>query len=57
MFGIFKANPLKKLQKQHAQLQEQAMMAQRNGDMRKFASLTSEAEKIYSEIQALEKSQ
>lgn len=53
MFSIFKKDPTKKLTKQHAQMLEQAMYAQRNGDMRKFATLTAEAEEIALQIQAL----
>ena len=50
MFGLFKSDPNKKRRKQHASLQEQAMLAQRNGDMRKFAELTSQAEALWEEI-------
>lgn len=54
MFAIFKANPLKKLQKQYNATLEQAMHAQRNGNIRSYATLTAEAEKIAAEIKALE---
>lgn len=56
MFGLFKSDPTKKKRKQHASLQEQAMHAQRNGDMRKFAELTSQAEALWKEIETAEKS-
>lgn len=55
MFGLFNSDPNKKRRKQHASLQEQAMHAQRNGDMRKFAELTSQAESLWAEIEATEK--
>lgn len=55
MFGLFKSDPVKKMRKQHASLQEQAMLAQRGGDMRKFAELTAKAEALWSEIEAAEK--
>ena len=54
MFGLFKSDPTKKLTKQHAKLQEQAMFAQRNGDMRKFAEITAQSEQLYKQIQSLE---
>lgn len=46
MFSIFKKDPIKKLQKSHAQKLEQAMMAQRNGDIRGYSQLTIEADEI-----------
>ncbi len=54
MFTIFKKNPLKKLNKLYEAKLEQAMCAQRSGDIKTFAMLTAEAEKISLEIQALE---
>jgi hypothetical protein len=57
MFGLFKSDPTKKMRKQHASLQEKAMHAQRNGDMRLFAELTSQAEDLWKEIEKAEKSQ
>ncbi|WP_448552826.1 DUF6435 family protein [Thalassotalea montiporae] len=54
MFSIFKRDPIKKLTKQHAIKLEQAMHAQRNGDMKSYAMLTAEAEQIASEIKTLE---
>ncbi|NVK24954.1 MAG: Lacal_2735 family protein [Gammaproteobacteria bacterium] len=56
MFGIFKVNPVKKLEKQHALKLEQAMHAQRNGDIRLYSQLTAEAEDIYSKIKEIESS-
>lgn len=53
MFQLFKSNPRKKLQKAYEDKLTQAMNAQRNGDMRAFATLQEEAEKIYAELQAL----
>ncbi|WP_302141908.1 DUF6435 family protein [Halomonas alkalicola] len=53
MFGLFKSDPTKKLQKEYERKLEQAMHAARNGDMRANASLTEEAEAIRTEIEAL----
>ena len=54
MFSMFKSDPVKKLKKQLAQKQEQAMLAQRSGDLRKFAVLTEESEALNKEIQQLQ---
>jgi hypothetical protein len=55
MFGLFKSDPSKKLQKSYEQKLEQAMQAARNGDMRANASLTVEAEALRAEIDKLKK--
>lgn len=52
MFGIFKNDPTKKLQKAYERKLEQAMEAARNGDMHTNASLTAEAEALREEIEA-----
>ncbi|WP_299494443.1 DUF6435 family protein [uncultured Shewanella sp.] len=56
MFSIFKKDPIKKLDKLYASKLEQAMHAQRNGDIRSYAMITAEAEAIKSKILALEAS-
>jgi len=55
MFGWLKSDPVKKLRKAYDQKLEQAMHAQRNGDMRLFADLTAESEEIWQKIEQLEK--
>lgn len=55
MFGWLKSDPVKKLRKAYDQKLEQAMHAQRNGDMRLFADLTAESEELWQKIQQLEK--
>lgn len=55
MFGWLKSDPVKKLRKAYDQKLEQAMHAQRNGDMRRYADLTAESEEIWQTIQQLEK--
>lgn len=57
MFSFFKKDPTKKLKKQYATLLEQAMYAQRNGDIRKYSELTFEAEQINDQITAIEQAQ
>lgn len=54
MFGIFKTDPIKKLRKEYDQKLEQAMLSQRNGNLRLFADLTEESEAIWKKIQELE---
>lgn len=55
MFSWLKSDPVKKLRKAYDQKLEQAMHAQRNGDMRLYADLTAESEEIWQKIQQLEK--
>jgi hypothetical protein len=57
MFGLFKGNPSKKLRKQYDILLEKGMQAQRKGDIRLYAELTSQAESLWKEIEAIEKEQ
>ena len=54
MFSLFKKDPIKKLNKTYEAKLEQAMHAQRNGDIKSYSMLTEEAEKINNEIQILE---
>lgn len=53
MFGLFKKDPLKAMTKKYANLTEDAMHAQRRGDIEGYSKLTSEAEALYKEIEAL----
>lgn len=54
MFNFFKRDPLKKLRQQYDAKAEQAMLAQRKGDMRLFADLTAEAEELWAQYQQLQ---
>ncbi len=56
MLGLFKSDPRKKLQKAYEAKLEKALHAQRNGDLRTHGTLMQEAENLYAEIQALDKS-
>ncbi|KXJ51127.1 MAG: hypothetical protein AXW17_00200 [Colwellia sp. Phe_37] len=53
MFSIFKKDPSKKLNKRYEAKLEQAMLAQRNGDIKGYAMLTAEAEEIATQLNAL----
>lgn len=53
MFSLFKKDPIKKLNKQYEKKLEEAMLAQRKGDIKSYAFITAEAEKINEQIIAL----
>ncbi|MDU0114303.1 DUF6435 family protein [Psychrosphaera aquimarina] len=50
MFSFFKKDPTKKLNKLYDRKLEEAMLAQRNGNIRAYAMITAEAEKIREQI-------
>lgn len=55
MFGLFKKQSrLEKLQSRYAKLMEEAMLIQRNGDVRAAAEKTAEADALLKEIEQLE---
>lgn len=54
MFSIFKTDPITKLRKEYDLKLEQGMQAQRKGDIKRYAMLSAEAEKIWQEIEILE---
>lgn len=56
MFNFFKKNPTKKLEKSYLNKLEQAMHAQRKGDIKSYSMLTAEAEEIQAKITALQQS-
>ena len=57
MFGLFKSNPTKKLRKQYDAKLEQAMHAQRKGDIKSYSMLTAEAESLWADIEKIEAEQ
>lgn len=50
MFGLFKKNPTKELEKKHERLMAEAMTIQRSGDLKAYAAKIDEAEKVMDEI-------
>ncbi|RHW74678.1 DUF6435 family protein [Colwellia sp. RSH04] len=56
MFSIFKKDPVKKLDKLYESKLEEAMHAQRKGDIKSYAMITAEAEKIKAQILELKPS-
>ena len=55
MFGLFKTDPVKKMRKEYNAKLEQAMQAQRNGDIRSYSMLTAEADALWKTLEPLEK--
>ena len=55
MFGLFKKDPVKDLEKKHKQLMEEAMAVQRSGDLRAYAAKIDEAKKLEDRIIELRK--
>ena len=53
MFGLFKKDPIKKLEKEYLKLMEEAMNIQRGGDIKAYAAKVAEAEKIQDQIDQL----
>lgn len=55
--GLFKRNPLKKLEKEYDRLLEAGMLRQRNGDIQGYARLSEQAEEVRKKIEALKAEQ
>lgn len=53
MFGFFKKDPIKELQKEYKKKSEEAMRIQRSGDLRLYATAVEELESIEQKIIAL----
>jgi len=53
MFGLFKSNPKKKLSQAIERKRQEAVTAQRSGDMRAFAELSAEITTLEDELIAL----
>ncbi len=53
MFGLFKKDPVKKLEKEYLAVMEKAMIIQRTGDLKHYARLIEESETIQMKIQEL----
>ncbi len=57
MFGLFKKDPIKKLEKEYQQLMEEAMHIQRGGDIKAYSAKVAEAEEVMKKIEELRKDQ
>ena len=54
MFGWMKRDPEKQLRKQYHAKLEEALQAQRNGNIRQYSFLTAEAEKLREKLEEVE---
>ncbi|PPK85917.1 hypothetical protein CLV84_2830 [Neolewinella xylanilytica] len=50
MFGLFKKDPVKKLEKEYSRLLQEAMALQRGGDIKGYAAKSAEAETVMDRI-------
>ena len=57
MLSLFKKNPTKKLEKQYNQLLEKARDAQRSGDIKLFATISAQAEDVWTQIEEVRAAQ
>jgi len=57
MFSIFKKDPVAKLQNNYQAVLEQAMQAQRKGDIRLYSELSGKAEGLAKQIDEFKKAQ
>ncbi len=55
MFGLFKKDPAKKLEKEHHKLLEEAMNLQRGGDIKGYAKKMAEAEEVEKKLEEIRK--
>ena len=53
MFNLFKKDPVEKLNQEYAKILEQAMNAQRNGNIELYSELSQKAEEIGKKIDEL----
>ena len=53
MFGLFKTDPTKKLAQQISKKRAESVHVQRSGDLRAYAAMISEIEKLEDELVAL----
>ncbi len=55
MFGLFKKDPIKQLEKEYSRLLEEAMALQRGGDIKGYAAKSAEAEAVMDRILEMRK--
>ena len=53
MFGLFKKDPIKQLEKDYSRFLQEAMALQRGGDIKGYAAKSAEAEAVMDRILAL----
>lgn len=55
MFGLFKKDPIAKLEKEYQKIMEEAMHVQRSGDLKAYARKIEASERILEQIKELKK--
>lgn len=54
MFGLFKKDPVKKLEKEYEALLEKARDVQRSGDIKEYSRIVAQSEEVWQQIEALQ---
>lgn len=54
MFGLFKKDPIKKLEKEYEETLEKARDIQRSGDIKAYSAMMAKSEEIWAKIEALQ---
>lgn len=57
MFGLFKKDPTRKLEKEYYATLEKARDIQRSGDIKAYSALMARSEEIWAKIEAIRKEQ
>lgn len=57
MFGLFKKDPIKKLEKEYYATLEKARDIQRSGDIKAYSAMMAKSEEIWARIEALRNEQ
>jgi len=55
MFGLFKKDPVKKMEKEYYTLLEKARDVQRSGDIKGYARIMAESEELWKKIEEFKK--
>ena len=53
MFGLFKKDPVKKLEKEYYETLEKARDIQRSGDIKAYSAMVAKSEEIWKQIETL----
>lgn len=53
MFGLFKKDPVKKLEAEYQKIMEEAMHVQRSGDLKAYAKKIEASESVLAQIEEL----
>jgi len=53
MFGFFKKDPVKKMEKEYYAMLEKARDVQRSGDIKEYAKMIGESEELWKKIESM----